>query len=281
MGGSWDATNVADGTVAVITPDQRRPLRKYLGDRPQDIALEKAGIIKPGAHRGQRRAGPRGRPGDRRPGRRRSGATVLWEGVDFGVEHQVPAVGGQMSRLRGLRGEYDEVFLPVYGAHQAHNAALALAAVEAFAGDRAARRRPGPRGVRRGHVAGPARGRPAQPDDRARRRAQPARGRRHRGGAAGVVHVQPAGRGGGRHDGQGLRRPARRAASRCSRTSSAPRTPRRGRCRPRSSAEVATASSAWTGCTWSPGCDDAIDRAAGIAEPGGVYGEASAPAACW
>jgi dihydrofolate synthase/folylpolyglutamate synthase len=63
------------------------------------------------------------------------GARVLWEGVDFGVEHRVPAVGGQMMRLRGVRGEYDEVFLPLYGAHQAHNAVLALAAVEAFTGE--------------------------------------------------------------------------------------------------------------------------------------------------
>jgi len=59
---------------------------------------------------------------------------VLREGVDFAVVHRVPAVGGQMVRLQGLRAEYDEVFLPLYGAHQAHNAVLALAAVEAFAG---------------------------------------------------------------------------------------------------------------------------------------------------
>jgi dihydrofolate synthase / folylpolyglutamate synthase len=63
------------------------------------------------------------------------GATVLREGVDFGVVHRLPAVGGQMLRLQGLRAEYDEVFLPLYGAHQGQNAALALAAVEAFAGD--------------------------------------------------------------------------------------------------------------------------------------------------
>ncbi len=62
------------------------------------------------------------------------GATVLWEGRDFGVSSRVPAVGGQMMRLQGLRAEYDEVFLPLYGAHQAHNAAVALAAVEAFIG---------------------------------------------------------------------------------------------------------------------------------------------------
>lgn len=132
MGGSWDATNVADATVAVILPiavDHS----VYLGTRPAEIAREKAGIIKPGstvvcavqdddvaAVIAERAA--------------EVGATVLWEGRDFGVEHRVPAVGGQMMRLRGLRAEYDEVFLPLHGAHQAQNAAVALAAVEAFLG---------------------------------------------------------------------------------------------------------------------------------------------------
>ncbi len=132
MGGSWDATNVADATVAVILPiavDHSA----YLGARPAEIAREKAGIIKPGstvvcavqdddvaAVIAERAA--------------EVGATVLWEGRDFGVEHRVPAVGGQMMRLRGLRAAYDEVFLPLHGAHQAQNAAVALAAVEAFLG---------------------------------------------------------------------------------------------------------------------------------------------------
>ena len=133
MGGSWDATNVADATVAVILPIAVDHAA-YLGARPVDIAVEKAGIIKPGstvvsavqdddvaAVIAERAA--------------EVGATVLWEGRDFGVSHRVPAVGGQMLRLSGLRGEYDEVFLPLYGAHQGRNAVLALAAVEAFIGD--------------------------------------------------------------------------------------------------------------------------------------------------
>ncbi len=62
------------------------------------------------------------------------GATVVREGIEFGVEDRVPAVGGQSVTLRGLRGRYDELFLPLYGAHQAQNAAAALAAVEAFLG---------------------------------------------------------------------------------------------------------------------------------------------------
>ena len=52
------------------------------------------------------------------------------EGIDFGVAPRTPAVGGQMLSLQGLRARYDDVFLPLYGAHQAQNAAVALAAVE-------------------------------------------------------------------------------------------------------------------------------------------------------
>ncbi|MGZ4494741.1 MAG: bifunctional folylpolyglutamate synthase/dihydrofolate synthase [Nocardioides sp.] len=130
MGGSWDATNVADATVAVITPISVDHAR-YLGERPADIAVEKAGIIKPGSTvvvAGQE-------PEVAAVIAERAaevGATVLWEGRDFGVESYVPAVGGQMLGLRGLHGEYDEIFMPLYGAHQAQNAALALAAVEAL-----------------------------------------------------------------------------------------------------------------------------------------------------
>ncbi|HLN76322.1 MAG TPA: folylpolyglutamate synthase/dihydrofolate synthase family protein [Nocardioidaceae bacterium] len=133
MGGSWDATNVADGMVAVITPISVDHA-KYLGERPEDIAIEKAGIIKAGSTVVMAVQPPAveevllERAAE-------VGATVLREGVDFGVAHRLPAVGGQMLRLQGIRAEYDEVFLPLYGAHQGQNAALALAAVEAFAGD--------------------------------------------------------------------------------------------------------------------------------------------------
>src|SRR5512145_1139971 len=132
MGGSWDATNVVEAKVAVITPISVDHA-KYLGERPEDIALEKAGIIKSGTTVVTAEQPPAvmevllERAAE-------VGATVLREGVDFGVVHRVPAVGGQMLRIQGLRAEYDEVFLPLYGAHQGQNAALALAAVEAFAG---------------------------------------------------------------------------------------------------------------------------------------------------
>ena len=133
MGGSWDATNVADATVAVILPVSVDH-SAYLGSTPVQIAREKSGIIKAGSRVvcavqaddvaaviAERAA--------------EGGATVFWEGRDFGVTQRVPAVGGQMLRLQGLRAEYEEVFLPLYGAHQGQNAAVALAAVEALVGE--------------------------------------------------------------------------------------------------------------------------------------------------
>ncbi|CUR58207.1 Folylpolyglutamate synthase/dihydrofolate synthase [metagenome] len=133
MGGSWDATNVADGAVAVVLPIAVDHA-SYLGDNRAAIALEKAGIIKPGAFAVLAQQEPDAaevllaRAAE-------VGATVAREGVDFGVTSRVPAVGGQSISLRGLRQQYDDVFLPLYGAHQAQNAAVALAAVEAFLGD--------------------------------------------------------------------------------------------------------------------------------------------------
>jgi dihydrofolate synthase/folylpolyglutamate synthase len=133
LGGVWDATNVADGTVAVVTPigvDHAA----YLGTSVEGIAREKAGIIKPGATAVLTQQ----TPGPAEILMRRCAeveATPVREGVEFGVVSRVPAVGGQLLTLKGLWGEYDEVFLPLYGAHQAQNAVAALAAVEAFLGD--------------------------------------------------------------------------------------------------------------------------------------------------
>jgi dihydrofolate synthase / folylpolyglutamate synthase len=133
MGGSWDATNVADGKVAVILPVSVDHAR-YLGERPEDIAVEKAGIIKQGATVIlAQQSEPVAEVLLERAAE--MGATIAREGLEFGVVHRLPAVGGQVLHLQGLRGEYDEIFLPLYGAHQAQNAAVALAAVEAFVGD--------------------------------------------------------------------------------------------------------------------------------------------------
>ncbi|WP_433445435.1 bifunctional folylpolyglutamate synthase/dihydrofolate synthase [Nonomuraea sp. CA-141351] len=132
MGGSWDATNVADGTVSVITPISLDHMDRLGPDIPS-IASEKAGIIKPGATAilaQQELAAAEvlmRRAAD-------VGAVVAREGLEFGVLGREVAIGGQLLTLRGLKGVYDEVYLPLYGAHQASNAACALAAVEALTG---------------------------------------------------------------------------------------------------------------------------------------------------
>ncbi|GAA0242302.1 folylpolyglutamate synthase/dihydrofolate synthase family protein [Saccharothrix mutabilis subsp. mutabilis] len=132
MGGRWDATNIADGKIAVLCP-VGLDHTDYLGDSLEGIAEEKAGIIKPGAVALLAEQDP----AVERVFLRRVAevdATVARQGSEFGVLQRDIAVGGQMLRLQGLGGVYDEVFLPLHGAHQAANAALALAAVEAFFG---------------------------------------------------------------------------------------------------------------------------------------------------
>ncbi len=135
LGGAWDATNVADGAVAVVLP-VAVDHAAYLGDRPVQIAVEKSGIIKPGSTAVLARQQPD--VDDVLLARcAEVGATVVREGIDFEVVARTPAVGGQLVTLRSLRATYDDLFLPLHGAHQAENAAVALAAVEAFAGERA------------------------------------------------------------------------------------------------------------------------------------------------
>ncbi|WP_167288565.1 bifunctional folylpolyglutamate synthase/dihydrofolate synthase [Nocardioides seonyuensis] len=132
MGGGWDATNVADADVAVVLPVSMDHAQ-YLGDDAATIAREKAGVIKPGsvAVLAQQSAEVAPVLLDRVV---EVGATAAREGMEFGVLSRSPAVGGQVVSLKGLRATYDEVFLPLYGAHQAQNAAVALAAVESFTG---------------------------------------------------------------------------------------------------------------------------------------------------
>jgi dihydrofolate synthase/folylpolyglutamate synthase len=132
MGGSWDATSVADAQVAAITPISLDHT-DYLGEDLKAIAAEKAGVIKPGsvAILGEQH------PDVMRVLLERAvevDATVARAGQEFGVVEREIAVGGQMLKLQGLGGVYDEILLPVHGEHQAHNAALALATVEAFFG---------------------------------------------------------------------------------------------------------------------------------------------------
>ncbi|URN14284.1 bifunctional folylpolyglutamate synthase/dihydrofolate synthase [Streptomyces radiopugnans] len=132
MGGSWDATNVIDASVAVVTPIALDHTDR-LGETPEAIAGEKSGIVKRGATVVLAQ-----QPVEAASVVLRRAvevdATVAREGLEFGVVSREVAVGGQLLTLRGLGGEYPEVFLPLHGAHMAHNAAVALAAVEAFFG---------------------------------------------------------------------------------------------------------------------------------------------------
>jgi dihydrofolate synthase / folylpolyglutamate synthase len=132
LGGTWDATNIADGTVAVVTPvgiDHTA----YLGDTVEQIAAEKAGIIKPGAT-AILASQPPAAAGALSRRAAQVGATVAREGLEFAVTGRELAVGGQRLSVRGLGGDYPDLALPLFGAHQAANAACALAAVEAFSG---------------------------------------------------------------------------------------------------------------------------------------------------
>ncbi len=138
MGGRWDATNVVSAPVAVITPIALDHM-DYLGDDIAGIAGEKAGIIK---------KSPDGAPdtvaviGRQLPEAMevllaqtvRADAAVAREDSEFAVLGRQVAIGGQVLTLQGLGGVYSDVFLPLHGEHQAHNAAVALAAVEAFFG---------------------------------------------------------------------------------------------------------------------------------------------------
>ncbi|MGQ0483628.1 MAG: bifunctional folylpolyglutamate synthase/dihydrofolate synthase [Pseudonocardia sp.] len=137
LGGTWDATNVVDGTVSVITPIGVDHV-EYLGDSLEGIAAEKAGILKPGSI-AVLAAQPAPVAEVLAARCVELGSTVARQGLEFGVLRRVRAVGGQMLRLQGLGGAYDEVFLPLHGAHQADNAAVALAAAEALLGAGAGR----------------------------------------------------------------------------------------------------------------------------------------------
>ncbi|MFF3762914.1 bifunctional folylpolyglutamate synthase/dihydrofolate synthase [Streptomyces sp. NPDC001922] len=132
MGGTWDATNVIDGQVAVVTPIGLDHTDR-LGTTPGEIAGEKAGIVKQDATVVLAQ-----QPVDAAQVMLKRAvevdATVAREGMEFGVTTREVAVGGQLLTLRGLGGEYPDIFLPLHGAHMAHNAAVALAAVEAFFG---------------------------------------------------------------------------------------------------------------------------------------------------
>ena len=132
MGGSWDSTNTADGDVAVFAPVAMDHADR-LGDTIVKIAEVKAGIIKDGAAVVSAEQTPEVEAVLRRVAEEK-GATIAFEGDAFGLSAQTLAVGGQLISIKGLAGEYPDEYLPLYGAHQGHNAALAVAAVESLIG---------------------------------------------------------------------------------------------------------------------------------------------------
>jgi dihydrofolate synthase/folylpolyglutamate synthase len=132
VGGAWDATNVINSDVAVMTPiglDHQ----EYLGNTIAEIAHTKAGIFREGkpsvlAHQTRDAAEVLIRESAK------CESIPLREGLDFALLRRDVAVGGQLLSIQGLGGTYDDIFLPLHGRHQASNAALALVAVEAFLG---------------------------------------------------------------------------------------------------------------------------------------------------
>ncbi|MBX3193483.1 MAG: bifunctional folylpolyglutamate synthase/dihydrofolate synthase [Microbacteriaceae bacterium] len=133
MGGEWDSTNVADGQVAVFTPIALDHQNR-LGNTVAEIARTKAGIIKPAATVVTAMQSMEALD-ELRDAARAFEAPVAIERVDFAVEGTTVAVGGQVLDLRARAGRYPGVYLPLYGDHQAQNAAVAVAAVESFLGD--------------------------------------------------------------------------------------------------------------------------------------------------
>lgn len=130
MGGTWDATNLVSGDVAVICPIGLDHVAE-LGPTVADIAGEKAGIIKAGAAVIVREQAPealeviRARADE-------AIASMLLEGREWALASRRPAVGGQAISVRGLHAVYEDLLLPIHGEHAAHNAAAAIAALEAF-----------------------------------------------------------------------------------------------------------------------------------------------------
>lgn len=143
MGGRWDATNVVNAPVAVITPIGVDHV-DYLGADIAGIAAEKAGIIRrsedPTVDTVAVLASQPPEAMEVLLARSvQADAAVARENSEFAVRGRRLAVGGQLLELQGLGGLYSDIFLPLHGEHQAHNAALALAAVEAFFGAGASR----------------------------------------------------------------------------------------------------------------------------------------------
>ncbi|MFB3738828.1 MAG: folylpolyglutamate synthase/dihydrofolate synthase family protein [Candidatus Velamenicoccus archaeovorus] len=129
MGGTWDATNLVAGDVAILCPISLD--HPELGSTVAEVATEKAGIVKPG-----KIVVSRTQPPDAfaviRDRCREYEARLLVEGEDFAVRSRRQAVGGQLVSVRGLHAAYDDLLLPLFGEHAAGSAAAAIVALEAF-----------------------------------------------------------------------------------------------------------------------------------------------------
>ena len=132
MGGEWDSTNIGDGQVAVFTPIALDHTAR-LGKTVAEIARTKSGIIKPSAAvvSAQQEASALA---ELERAAQLTESTLAVDGGAFALVSDTVAVGGQVITVRGLAGEYSDLFLPLFGDHQARNAALAIAAVESFLG---------------------------------------------------------------------------------------------------------------------------------------------------
>lgn len=132
MGGEWDSTNVADGQVAVFTPIALDHTQR-LGSTVAEIARTKSGIIKPVAQVVTARQDADALAELRRAAQMSESSLAIADEA-FAVTARTPGVGGQLLSIRGIAAQYDNLFLPLYGEHQAENAAVAVAAVESFLG---------------------------------------------------------------------------------------------------------------------------------------------------
>lgn len=132
LGGITDATNVADGQVSVVTPIAVDHA-ELLGDTPGEIAVEKAGIIKENGYLISAAQDPEAAQVLLETARAKR-ANFKFENIEFGVTDRSVAVGGQQVSVQGLAADYNNMFLPLHGAHQVQNLAVAIAALEAFMG---------------------------------------------------------------------------------------------------------------------------------------------------
>lgn len=132
MGGEWDSTNVADGDVAVFTPIDLDHMER-LGETIAEIASTKSGIIKRNSFVVSSVQTPEAESVLRAKATD-TADRFAYAGEQFGLISSDAADSGRRLSVRGLAGEYHDLFLPLYGEHQAENAALAIAAVEAFLG---------------------------------------------------------------------------------------------------------------------------------------------------